>query len=81
MSLSLGAALLITTLILIVGFCMFAVEFVHDIEENLKQLDDYLLNSNKRELTKKERVNVKNRLINVMTFHSEAKELSIVFFI
>lgn len=83
-----SGAIAVITLILIVGFCLFAVGFVSDIEENLRQLNDDLIVSNEKELTSEERLNVKKRyniekqlnirkrLTDIMAFHSEAKEFS-----
>ena len=71
------AAILYTSIMIsTLGFCLFAIDFVNDIEENLRQLNYFLITSEDQELIGKERLNAKKRLTDIMIFHSEAKELS-----
>lgn len=71
-----SVAMFICTLSFTVGYCLFAFDFVFDIDESLRMLNYYLVAAKDRELSKEEKLNVKHRLIGIMTFHSDAKELS-----
>ena len=68
--------LYVSILMSTLGFCWFTIDFVNDIEENLRQLNYFLITSEDQELIGKERLNAKKRLTDIMIFHSEAKELS-----
>lgn len=60
--------ILLCTLILSIGFCMIMIEFVSDIEANLRHLN--------RKIVSKKKIDVKNKLFDIIEFHSEAIELS-----
>lgn len=59
--------LFVCALIFIIGFCMVASGFVSDIEEQMT--------IKKKKEEKKTQLNTGMKLINIIRFHSEAKQL------
>lgn len=63
----------------IVVFCSFISYFVSDIEQHLKELNQMLNAIENRTMTARKRIDLYNKLIGIIRFHSEARELSIEF--
>lgn len=64
-------------LILIVGFCVFVTAFVSDIEESLRQLNsDVIAAHEMKNLTKREQLKMKEKLFDIIAFHSESIRLT-----
>lgn len=64
------AELFICTLLLTIGFCLFIIDFISDVEENLHQFNDHFLRA-----PYPNRVEMKSKLLAIIRFHSKAKEL------
>lgn len=62
------------TLPLIVGVCMFAGDFVLDIEHNLHELNEQFVGAKGRPMSFQEIVRTKEKLIDNIQFHSDARE-------
>ena len=67
----------VSVTILTIGFCMLIADFATDIKEKLRQFNRILTSS--EELTTDDRVILKKRLNEIIEFHSEARELSVIF--
>ncbi|XP_055296830.1 odorant receptor 22c-like [Sitodiplosis mosellana] len=63
----------VSVLILVVGFCIFVRAFISDIQDNLLQLnEDFETEIDRLNLCTKERVELKEKLIGIIEFHSES---------
>lgn len=60
-----------------IGFCLFIANFALDLEEKLHQLNQYIISLKDKELSAIERIELKKKFIQIVQFHSEARELSI----
>lgn len=63
-------------LILTAGFCIFAMDFIVDIEKVLRNFNEDLIELRSHNWSISEQVNVTRKLIDCIRFHSEAKQLS-----
>lgn len=73
------AELFIYTLILAIGFCLFLEDFISDIEENLRELNDDLHRTLDNVSNIDQHFEMKIKLFDIIEFHSEAKQLSVQF--
>lgn len=60
------------------GFSIFITDFVLDIEENLHHINNDLISVNKGDLTELQQNHMKKNLFDIISFHSEAKMLSVI---
>lgn len=60
-----------TVLILIIELCAFVVEFVSDLEENLRQFNALI---EVKMTTAQERIDLTRKLCEIIRFHAEAKK-------
>lgn len=67
-----SAVLFVTILTLTIGFCILADAFVSDLEENLRELQEDLLITEK--MRTKNEIAIKKKVIDFIQFHSEARE-------
>lgn len=70
------AELFTCTLILIVGFCLSVTDFVLDIEEHLRRLNENIAGDENKNLTVKQQIEIRKNIFDIIKFHSEAKKLS-----
>lgn len=74
-----ASQILLVVLCLISGFCIFCSELVSDLQENLRQLNEHLVKSTTSHFPVDEQNEMRSKLIDIIQFHSEAKELHILF--
>lgn len=62
---------------LTVGFCLFITSFANDIKEKINQFNKYIVSLEETNLTSEQRVVCKEKISQIIQFHTEAKELSV----
>lgn len=67
------------TIILTVGNCLFLIDFVSDIEDHLKKMDTDYVPIKYGHRTADEEMKLRNRLSNIIRFHSESIKLKATF--
>lgn len=60
---------------LYIGFCVFGIAFVHDIQLNLQDLNADVFNEHKN-LTPEKRIEMKETFCDIIRFHIDAKQLN-----
>lgn len=80
LSASLTAELFFDTLALTAGFCLYASEFVNDLEEMVRDLNENLITDGDGKLIAAVSMETKKKLIEIIRFHSEIVELSVTFY-
>lgn len=65
----------IVTISLYIGFCVFGIAFVHDIQLNLQDLNTNASNEHKN-LTTEKRIDMKEKFCDIIQFHIDAKQLN-----
>lgn len=68
----------IIALTLSTGFCWFVTTFVSDLEENLRELNAEIIAMEHMNGHNMRRTKIKEKIVGIIQFHSEAKELSIL---
>lgn len=63
-----------TVMILTIGFCLAVADFVSDLEENLRQLNEDLIGLEDKELTANEHIKLTKKLSEIIEFNIEARE-------
>lgn len=76
-TLMVSAEQFLCVLIITIGFCWFISDFIADIEEHLRQLNEDLplINTSRNMTEAHHLVRMMQNLANVIRFHGEAKEL------
>lgn len=70
-----GTIMFIVTISLYIGFCVYGIAFVHDIQLNLQSLNADVINEHKN-LTTEKRIKIKEQFCDIIRFHIDAKQLS-----
>lgn len=73
---SLAAELYFDTLALIGGFCLYAMEFVADLNAILRDLNNVIEGGENRKITQAEYMEMQIKFNEILRFHSEVIELS-----
>lgn len=70
-----GAMMFIVTISLYIGFCVFGIAFVHDIQLNLQDLNAGVFNEHIN-ITAEKRIEMKDKFCDIIRFHIAAKQLN-----
>lgn len=70
-----GTMMFIVTISLYIGFCVYGIAFVHDIQLKLQSLQADVMDAHKNPTTEK-RIEIKEQFCDIIRFHIDAKQLS-----
>lgn len=68
-----------TPIILVHGFCLFAMSFVSDHEEQLRQLVEDIIAAQVKKFTFRQQMEMRKKLGEFIVFNGIARELSVLF--
>lgn len=68
-----GGELFVCTLTLTVGFCLFVTDFILDLEENLRQLNEIISTTSNDALNIEDHLEAREKFFGIIQFHAEAK--------